>query len=304
MWEYNYPDELYHYGRKGMKWYQNIFTKQREKNEARQRQRAEAEKYALIADSKNVTAKAQKGSTIMVPGKYGYTDTGRLYHPAYHVVDEYGDVKMSYINGVAGQRAVAAGKEYMDKHIDLSKHFYNPKDIDVEYGVYKDNHQTAKMKWDDAVSNYTPTTSKYGWPEDLRIEGLQVGSNKNVSVAISGNGVDHNTPASKQVMTERAAKAQKFVKNYKDDDVRESVSKEYFDNNTPWSNDPHNGGDPSTLTRKQFKEQMRLETISLGPDDNTFTAYYYDGGRSYGGHYFVAEGSTKDGKVRRISLEG
>lgn len=27
MWSYTYTDELYHYGRKGMKWYQNIFTK-------------------------------------------------------------------------------------------------------------------------------------------------------------------------------------------------------------------------------------------------------------------------------------
>lgn len=27
MWTYNYSDEIFHYGRKGMKWYQNIFSK-------------------------------------------------------------------------------------------------------------------------------------------------------------------------------------------------------------------------------------------------------------------------------------
>lgn len=162
-----------------------------------------------------------------------------------------------------------------------------------------------KGSFDDALDNYSPVKNEYGYAKDLRVKGVKVGSNKNVEVAIDGDDGDNRTPASKSVMSERVAKAKNFVKDYDDSDMRESIAKDYFDDNTPWSNDPYNGGTASTkLTRDQFKNEMQLESIRVRPQNETFEAYYYDGGNSYGGHYFVAEGSMKDRKVRRISLEG
>ena len=40
VYETQFSDELYHYGRKGMKWYQNIFTKGKERKRKKQRQEA------------------------------------------------------------------------------------------------------------------------------------------------------------------------------------------------------------------------------------------------------------------------
>ena len=39
MWEYTYTDELYHYGRKGMKWGQHIFAKAHARKVNKQRKK-------------------------------------------------------------------------------------------------------------------------------------------------------------------------------------------------------------------------------------------------------------------------
>ena len=62
MWNYNYPDELYHYGRKGMRWYQHIFgkannvsvsgSKRNVKKEEKEKIRNACEEYKLIDKNK------------------------------------------------------------------------------------------------------------------------------------------------------------------------------------------------------------------------------------------------------------
>lgn len=93
-----------------------------------------------------------------------------------------------------------------------------------------------------------------------------------------------------------------FLKKFNDDDVRNSVAKEYYDDDymrNEWLTDSSG----KTMARNQFKERMRLVDISIHPDWGIYEAYYSDGG-TYGGHWFVTEGDMRTGKTRHISLEG
>ena len=117
----NENNEIKHYGVLGMRWGHRKAAKERE---------------ALIKDAKSIKDKAAPGQTKMVMGKYRQRRFGRLYF-AHHIVDEYGKVKLSYLSGNHGEHYVAAGKEYVDKYINLKDHFYNTKNLNVEYDVYE-----------------------------------------------------------------------------------------------------------------------------------------------------------------------
>lgn len=95
--------------------------------------------------------------------------------------------------------------------------------------------------------------------------------------------------------------ANKFLKRYNSDFAREAIAKEYYDGKDSWvSKDP--SGD-NYYTRTDFKNKLKPEHITIDPEWDTYTVTWYDGG-TYGGHFFVDEGSLSDMKVRRRSLEG
>lgn len=127
-------NELKHYGRMGMKWGQHIFGKVNEHQKKIRRRRLDKETQMLVNDSKTVTAKAEPGKTKMVYGKYR-TKVGNGIQLASHIVDEYGDVKLSYIRGVEGDHYVAAGKNIVSK-MNLNQYFYSLKGT-WDYDIYK-----------------------------------------------------------------------------------------------------------------------------------------------------------------------
>lgn len=131
-------NELYHHGVKGQKWGVRKEDKkdgwiQRRRLKMKQRI-ADEERRALVADSKNVTAKAAPGKHIGVYGHYNQKRGGYTYM-AYHIVNDHGEVKLSYIRGKDGDRYIAAGKDYISK-IDLNQFFSNTKGMNIEYDVY------------------------------------------------------------------------------------------------------------------------------------------------------------------------
>lgn len=74
MWQYNHTDELYHYGRKGMRWYQNIFTKgkqaaanlKRKKaaSDAQKEEQRKADAAAAIERKRSALLKSRSASEI------------------------------------------------------------------------------------------------------------------------------------------------------------------------------------------------------------------------------------------------
>lgn len=130
---------LTHYGVKGMRWgirkaYNNAFTKAKAK--ARQKEHDKI-KTQLVADSRSVTAKAPRGKHLSVTGRYGQTRNGKAY-VASHIVDDRGNVKMSYLRGKHGDVYIATAKSYIDKNLNLKEHFRTPPSSrEIEYDVYK-----------------------------------------------------------------------------------------------------------------------------------------------------------------------
>lgn len=90
------------------------------------------EKQTLIEAANRVTAKASKGTTQGVSNVVGK----KKLTAAYHIVDDAGKVKLSYMMGEYGAVTIAAGKDYVDKHIDLTKHFRDISNLNIEYDIY------------------------------------------------------------------------------------------------------------------------------------------------------------------------
>ena len=70
MWEYNYSDELYHYGRKGMKWGQHIFGKIQARKAAKQRkENLEKARKARAAKKQAAEERKKKVESGKIPAK-------------------------------------------------------------------------------------------------------------------------------------------------------------------------------------------------------------------------------------------
>lgn len=115
-------------------------------------------------------------------------------------------------------------------------------------------------------------------------------------------GVEISVDSRKGNETASAAALTKFLKRYDVNKAKEGVVKEHYDKDE-YSWIGKNPGDDNYYTRTDFKDKAKLSYLNVDPDNDTYTAYWYDGG-TYGGHFFVDEGSVTDMKVRRRYIEG
>lgn len=136
------------------------------------------------------------------------------------------------------------------------------------------------------------TRNQYGWINPVEIT-TNVGTAKNVRVNLEVGKYDSTTRTVKVAddVPERAKKAQKLIKKYDDDGVKEIIAKDIYDQYN-WD---------ENLTRNEFKKRIKL--ISLWVNDGTYEAYYDDDG-TYRGHVFCVEGAAETGKAVRVSMEG
>lgn len=108
---------------------------QSERNEtfrSRQQKKLSAQEgQALMTDADAVTAKAPAGRHMMVTSSHLMIGN----QTAHHLVDDQGNVRMSYIRGLSGDRYLASGKDYIDK-LDLKQYFIDTNDMNIEYDIY------------------------------------------------------------------------------------------------------------------------------------------------------------------------
>ena len=152
------------------------------------------------------------------------------------------------------------------------------------------NRLGSKNIFADVTKNFKPTKNEFGWYNDIETT-VNIGKNKNVPVYVDyKEGMD---------IANATKKASNFIKKYDDNKMRNFIAKEFFDKRKPWSND-----DGIKFTRKEFMNEMKLDSIGFDSSGSTYEVYYYDGGVSYGGHIFTVEGSTDTGKPNDIYLWG
>ena len=120
MWEYNHTDELYHYGRKGMKWGQHIFGKQssssgkRKKKSALQNyltKRKKRKAAEAAAEKARLEAKAYKRKKIKDMSDAELKERiARL-----ELEKRYSDLKSETSKSQTG-----IGKRFVNKYIDTT----------------------------------------------------------------------------------------------------------------------------------------------------------------------------------------
>lgn len=139
---YETSDSLKHHGIKGQKWgvrrYQNkdgtLTAKGKKRNKisrfdfAKIKARSK-EQLKLIRDTNNINIKAPSGKHVMVDGAYSQKRGGFL-HPSKHIVNDKGEVVLSYINGIYGDNCVARSKKYVENNLNLKDYFKRPMEVD------------------------------------------------------------------------------------------------------------------------------------------------------------------------------
>lgn len=95
-----------------------------------------------------------------------------------------------------------------------------------------------------------------------------------------------------------ALSASKFLQRYNLDNDRESVVKEYYDSDDQWATSTR-----TNYSRTEFKNSVRLYSMTVEPNTSTFQTYW-DDGDTYGGHSLVGEGNMNDLRVRYGMIEG
>jgi hypothetical protein len=133
-------DYIIHWGIKGQRWGRRRFQ-----NEDGSLTAAGKKRYGndvgIASDRERTMPTGSTGGLYNKPRlpKYAMVD-GPPAKPKTlkNIVDEFGKVKMSYFRGKDGDRYIAAGKDYVEKHINIDDYFYKTKNLNIEYGVYND----------------------------------------------------------------------------------------------------------------------------------------------------------------------
>lgn len=206
----------------------------------------------------------------------GHSDLEDLIYLAHHGVkgQKWGVRRFQNKDG----SLTAAGKKRYEDNLD--------NDIEPNSSKVK-----LSKDFDEAVKNYKFSRDRYGNYESLELT-TNVGNNKSVRISIDiANDVD------KTNLRSVVSKAEEFIKKYADDNVRNSLAKEYYDNDymrDEWVNDG--------MTRSNFKSGLELENIRITPEWDTYHATYYDNVNYM--HWLNAEGNLSDGKVGSVWMDG
>lgn len=109
MWQYNYTDELYHYGRKGMKWGEHIYGEERKAANELRRKKLQAQNDKISSDFRKSKGREDSYEKTMayVGNKMGQLNL-RRNDRAKMVQD---------INDPNKNRAVSVGKAYIKTNL-------------------------------------------------------------------------------------------------------------------------------------------------------------------------------------------
>lgn len=297
------PDELYHHGIKGQKWgvrrYQNAdgsLTSAGKKRYARIGATLEARGVAYEFKANRALNKQQKlqskridewnrngrTSDLLMPEK-----EGRLfdkYVANKKMADKMYEIRDAAVKNLSYEQ-IEKGRKYVAASPLIGHLLAGPIGVGVMVGTnevradkyIKEHEQKSKL---DTAGNHASQSKR------------KVGDFNDVEVSVrtkEGTGKSDS------------AEVDSFLKKFDSNKAKEGLAKEYYDGPKSWI-DKEPDGD-NYYTRDDFKNKLKLTNLDIDPDNKMYTAYYYDGG-TYGGHYFVDEGSMKDMKVRYRSLEG
>lgn len=111
MYYYTESGELYHFGRKGMKWYQNIYTKHKQKQTAKRR--AEALKKARETKAANAKAAAERQRLV---------DSGKISAKKMTTEElksriERINLEKQYKEAIKSNRELDKGKRFIEKFL-------------------------------------------------------------------------------------------------------------------------------------------------------------------------------------------
>lgn len=152
-------------------------------------------------------------------------------------------------------------------------------------------YKSSKSSFTEALNDYVPSKNRYGFVNDLEIS-KDIGNNKNVSVSVRSSAKDSNVNfASSDEMKSRTKKADDFIKQFNDEDMRNYLANSYQE----YALEP--------VSREQFKKSFELVNIRIDPDWNTYEATYLDNG-VMNDHIFTIEGDMKTRKPIRSSMDG
>lgn len=159
--------ELYHYGRKGMKWYQNIFTKHKERVAAKKKRKAEKEKAEAekrkvdVAEQKEKIRNSRSAEQVY---KNAHLFTDKELTEIYNRLNTENNIKNLI------PKKVNKGKKFVDSTADTAKSVSNL--VNNATDLYKKVNAAYKLFNKDAPSaKNAPQSAPNGKEKDSASKG-------------------------------------------------------------------------------------------------------------------------------------